>query len=87
MGSSMHICIQMLKAVIEHVYNTQLKFIAQVYLSACNKWQTEGDYLWLFLVGGMRLLHDSQIICPVGKGLKIMMDFDLWFFFLDEADE
>lgn len=35
-------------------------------------------YLWLFLIGTMRLVHNSQILCPGGKGLKIMVNLIFW---------
>lgn len=35
-------------------------------------------YLWLFLIGTMRLVHNSQILCPGGKGLKITVNLIFW---------
>lgn len=54
MASSMHSCTQVLGEVVEQVYYTQLKFIAQVDVGARNK----NDYLQCSLIGRMRLLHN-----------------------------
>lgn len=70
MAPSMHSCTQVLEAVVEQVYYTQLKFIAQVGLGA----RTKKDYLWRSSIGRMRLLHNLHR----WGSAENFKNFDLW---------
>lgn len=60
---------------------TQLKFIAQVYLSASNKWQTEGNHLRLFLMGGEdETLAQSSNYLPSWESTEYNDEFWLMIF-------